>query len=313
MKTLIVGTGIIGVIYGWALAEAGVDVTHFVRPGRKAQFTGGVTLDLLDERKGHPPKSHYQYALKCVEEIGPADGYELIVVPTNSYQTEEVLRLLAPKAGDAIFLILALIWEGTGFIDGLLPRDRYLLGYPDGGGTRRDGVYWTNLGAEIHLGEVDGQPSEKLNRIKALFEQADMQPDLPSSIVHWLWLHEALALGIWAAFAKYRDLKIFLKDRPLLVESYHATREVVELCRRRGINLKDYPDASFVNLPAWVFVPMFRWLYRHNESMQRFTAHAADSLTEGKANVFAVLQTGQEMGLDMPYLRKLSAYMKDVP
>lgn len=38
MKTLIVGTGIIGIIYGWALSHTGVDVTHFVRKGRKDQF-----------------------------------------------------------------------------------------------------------------------------------------------------------------------------------------------------------------------------------------------------------------------------------
>ena len=38
MKTLIVGTGIIGVIYGWALAQAGEDVTHFVRKGKKDRF-----------------------------------------------------------------------------------------------------------------------------------------------------------------------------------------------------------------------------------------------------------------------------------
>lgn len=33
MKTLIVGTGIIGVSYSWALAQAGFDVTHFGRKG----------------------------------------------------------------------------------------------------------------------------------------------------------------------------------------------------------------------------------------------------------------------------------------
>jgi 2-dehydropantoate 2-reductase len=34
MKTLIIGTGIIGVLYGWALSQAGEDVTHFVRKGK---------------------------------------------------------------------------------------------------------------------------------------------------------------------------------------------------------------------------------------------------------------------------------------
>jgi 2-dehydropantoate 2-reductase len=52
MKTLIVGAGVIGVIYGWALYKAGMDVSHFVRPGKVNQFQDGVTLDLLDERKG---------------------------------------------------------------------------------------------------------------------------------------------------------------------------------------------------------------------------------------------------------------------
>jgi 2-dehydropantoate 2-reductase len=56
MKTLIVGAGIIGTVYGWALSEAGIDVTHFVRPGRKQLLQDGVALDVLDERKGHPSK-----------------------------------------------------------------------------------------------------------------------------------------------------------------------------------------------------------------------------------------------------------------
>ena len=172
MKTLIVGTGVIGVIYGWALSAAGVDVTHFVRKGKSEKFKDGVTLDLLDERKGHPKKNVTRYALRCVEEISAADGYEFIIVPTNSYQTEEVLKTLTPIIGNAIFFIFSANWEGADFIDRLLPRERYLMGYHDGGGTVRNGVYWTNLGGEVHLGEVDGKPTGKLEKVKSLFGQA---------------------------------------------------------------------------------------------------------------------------------------------
>jgi len=35
MKTPVVGTGVIGTIYGWALAEAGVEAADYVRPGEK--------------------------------------------------------------------------------------------------------------------------------------------------------------------------------------------------------------------------------------------------------------------------------------
>jgi ketopantoate reductase len=44
MKTLVVGTGVIGVIYGWSLHKMGVDVTHYVRPNRANQSPDGVSL-----------------------------------------------------------------------------------------------------------------------------------------------------------------------------------------------------------------------------------------------------------------------------
>jgi hypothetical protein len=62
------GTGIIGVIYGWVLPQAGVDVIHFVRKGKADEFKDGVTLDVLDERKGHPKYNVTKYVLKCVQE-----------------------------------------------------------------------------------------------------------------------------------------------------------------------------------------------------------------------------------------------------
>ncbi|MBV6397018.1 MAG: hypothetical protein HFACDABA_02622 [Anaerolineales bacterium] len=310
MKTLIIGTGVIGVIYGWALSAAGVDVTHYVRKGRSGKFKDGVTLDLLDERKGHPKKNIIKYALKCVEDVSPSDGYEFIIVPTNSYQTEEVVKALAPVSGNAIFFIFAANWEGADFIDRLLPRERYVMGYPDGGGTVRDGAYWTNLGGEVHLGEVDGKPTDKLEKVKSLFARADIQPDVQDNILHWLWLHNAMSIGIWAGFAKYRDVKTFLKDKELLRECYASTKELLELCKRRGVDLKKYPEIGAFNLPTWLFIPLFRWLYTYNQSMQRFTAHAADSLQEARENYNNIMKTADELSFDMPHTKAVGVYLK---
>jgi 2-dehydropantoate 2-reductase len=187
-----------------------------------------------------------------------------------------------------------------------------LLGYPAGGGTRRNGVYRTNLGAEIHLGEVDGDPTAKLAKVKALFIQADMQPDIQDNILHWLWLHNAMSIGIWAGFAKYREVKAFLKVRALLVQCYQATKELIELCPLRGVNLKKYPETITFRLPVWLFIILFRWLWTHNESMQRFTAQDADSLQEAKTNYDAMLKTANELGFDMPNLKAVGVYLEAV-
>jgi ketopantoate reductase len=215
-------------------------------------------------------------------------------------------------SGNAIFFIFAANWEGADFIDRLLPRERYLMGYPDGGGTVRNGIYWTNLGGEVHLGEVDGKSTGKLARVKSLFERADIRPDVQENILHWLWLHNAMSIGIWAGLTKYRNVKTFLRDADLLRKCYASTKELIELCRRRGVDLGKYPEAGTFNLPIWVFIPLFRWLYTHNESMQRFTAHAADSLQEAKANYDSIMKTAVELGFDMPYTKAVGTYLEQL-
>jgi len=311
MKTLIVGTGIIGVIYGWALSEAGVDVTHFVRKGRKEQFKDGVTLDLLDERKGHIKNNVARYALKCVEEIAPSDGYELIIVPTNVHQTEGALKILAPVSGQAVFLVFPGNWEGTAFIDKLIPRDRYLLGYADGGGTIRAGVYWTNLGGEVHLGEVDDQATEQLEKVMALFGRADIQADVQENIEHWLWHHIAGTVGFSAGFAKHRDVQAFLKDKELLRQCILSTRELYALCEKRGVKIDDYFETKMMNFPVWHVAMLLRWNFSRNESMQRFTAHAASegSLQETKVYYASIMKTAEELGFDMPCTKALGTYL----
>jgi len=96
-----------------------------------------------------------------------------------------------------------LFWKGPAEINALLPRARYLMGYPDGGGTIWDGVYSTNLGAEVHLGALEGQSKEKLAHVQALFARTDMQPDVQENILHWLWVHNASAVGFAAGYARY--------------------------------------------------------------------------------------------------------------
>jgi len=110
-----------------ALSEAGVQESHFVRWGKGAQYQNGVTIDVLDERKGHLKNNLISYAIQCVEEVSPADGYERIIVPTNSYPVEEAMRTLVPCAGEATFLIFAANWDGTETIDQIVPRERWVI------------------------------------------------------------------------------------------------------------------------------------------------------------------------------------------
>ncbi|MCE1252591.1 MAG: hypothetical protein LWX83_03465 [Anaerolineae bacterium] len=312
MKTLVIGSGIIGTIYAWALIDAGIPVTHYMRPGKSEFFAKGVTLDVLDERKGHPTHQKVVYTPHCTESISPEDGYELIIVPVNAQQLSAVLQELAPRSGQALFLILTSNWQGTDAIDAFLPRERYLLGYADGGGTQRDGVYWTNLGAEIHLGLTPGAAAEKLERVKSIFEKADMRPDIQNNILNWLWVHNATVIGFAAGFARHQDMQAYLKDTQLLKKGVLASRELLSLCELRGVNLKDYPEISYFSWPDWMIVTIMRWMFNTNKSMQRYTAHASSrsSMLESCLHFQNMLKTAHELNVAAPALESLAEYFE---
>ena len=98
MKILIIGAGIVGSIYGWALSEAGHEVQHFVRPGRAEKLSQGIPLDILDKRKGHPPRYKGIYRIEAIENIKNPDDYEFVIFPGHHYTMDEVLRDIVPRS-----------------------------------------------------------------------------------------------------------------------------------------------------------------------------------------------------------------------
>jgi 2-dehydropantoate 2-reductase len=310
MKTLIVGTGIIGILYGWALNQTGVEIDHLVRLGGRTP-ADGVTLDVLDERKGYTKYSTSLYPLRRVDSISPADAYELVLIPVNAHQVKSALRQLAPATGEATLLIFSGIWDGADAFDSIVPRERCLFGYPDAGGTLRNGIYWTNLGPEVHLGLAEGQSARRLGLATELFARAGIRAELHANMVHWLWMHIAGFVGFSTGFAKYRDPEAYLRDGAAVAKSIRATRELYALCRRRGVDVSRFPETALFRLPDRLIARLFGWNLRRNESMQRYTAHAGSpgSLRETRAYFDRIMATADELGMQMPALRELGGHL----
>ena len=130
-------------------------------------------------------------------------------------------------------------------------------------------------------------------------------------MLHWLWVHNAGVIGFAAGLAKYRSLEPYLNDTPLVHQSIIATRELYNLCERRGVQIKNYPEAGFIFWPLWLVTALLRWNFRRNESMQRYTAHATSpsSLQESKYHYDHMLATASQLGFEMPAMKALGAYL----
>ena len=87
MKILMFGAGVINTLYGYALAQAGNDVTHYVRPGKTKMLEGGINLRFLDGRANPPRQESAHYDAQIVERLSSGDGYELVIVSVRRLHT----------------------------------------------------------------------------------------------------------------------------------------------------------------------------------------------------------------------------------
>ncbi len=314
MKVLIIGRGVVGTIYGWALSQAGVDVTHVVRePGLPA----AVTLDLLDLRRGYSKNARVSYAPKTVAHISPSDGFDLVIVATKHYQAAQAIQQYLPGAPRATFLLFTANWDGTEEIDRLLPRSSILWGYSAASGGPDDrGVLVVTMNPTVRFGMLPGSDPQKFQAVTQLFQRAGFTLDVKPNIIEWLWVHHAINAGgigvcLWAG-----GIAEATRSFATLRLGTLATREALAVVAARGVDLAHYPDAKNVlNTPVWLAGLAVVYAIRFTEKGRRLlgASHFAHSPEEMKRYYFDVLHTGENLGVAMPHLSSLREKIESFP
>jgi glycine/D-amino acid oxidase-like deaminating enzyme len=89
MKVLIVGRGVVGTFYGWALSQSGAEVTHIVR---RDALPPSVTIGLLDLRAGRSNSAIVTYTPRTVRAVVASDAFDLVIVATTHDQAVAAVR-----------------------------------------------------------------------------------------------------------------------------------------------------------------------------------------------------------------------------
>jgi len=309
MKTLIIGLGNIGTIHGWALSQAGADITHVVRKGTKSKFENGVRMDVLDLRVDSPKNYQTVYLPKLTDEVSPEAGYELVVVATNHLQAAGAVRQYCDLVPDASFLMFTANWEGTGEFDKLLSRSRYLWGFSVSSGARgEDGLLYANIQKSYRIGELDGSRTPRLEQIIALFARAGMNPDIKSNIIEWQWVHHAIDAGMLGAALYKGGLPTPDEGMDVWLLMVRAVKDALAVLEKRGVNVRAYEDTkpflgfgdeeAAANLRrAWLAMPHYQRIREHS--------HFKTAPEEMRQFYLDVLTTGEHLGIPMPYLGSL--------
>jgi 2-dehydropantoate 2-reductase len=308
MKILIFGTGVIGTIYGYVLARAGNDVTHYVRPGKAQSLENGIQIQLLDGRSKPPKQETVLYNANIVESFSPANDYNLVIVSVRHYQLDSVLPFLERDLGKADVLFFNSNWNGLQNIDAHLPQEKYLWGYPVAGGGYRGQCLNAALLDNVILGEIDGQKTPRLERIQQMFVGAGLTVEIQPNILHWLWVHFAFNCGLIAAAFKAGSPDGLLNSIPRLHDGILAGRETLAVCEARGVDVKSFEDAKAFYQPGWLGASAF-WLLMKTNQPARKIVEMHTAIDELQVMYGDVLKAGVDLNVSMPHYLALKDYV----
>jgi ketopantoate reductase len=237
MKILIFGAGAIGTIYGYLLSKAGNDVIHFVRENRAEQLKNGLDVNILDGRNEKDLKVIQDvHEMRTITDFNVCREFDMILVSIKHGSLDGVLQILKEDSisGDIVFFNG--LWKDYSYIDHFIGRERYLWGYPVAGGNidYEKGKLEGAILDHIILNETDGRNSERLNKIKKIFEDAVIKVESPKDILHWVWIHMAINAGVISTCLKYGSAPAFMNKAKALKEGILTMRETLKVIEARG-------------------------------------------------------------------------------
>jgi ketopantoate reductase len=315
MNILIIGTGVIGCVYGWQLSLTGNKVTHFVRKGKKTEIDAdGIVIRCLDTRIKSKPLVETLYKPDVVEDINNRD-FELIIVPVKANQLSSILPLLAETNEKTDILFLQNLWvTHLKQIESVLNDSRIVYGqaHMTGGGKNGNVITCTifgNKSAPTMLGKKDGTQSRQVYRISEVLSQANLNPVISKNILAWLFSHYAEANGLVAGVMEAGSAQKYVLDQEYIKHSIKLIIEGFKVCSRIGVHAwKIYPQVLYYG-PLWILAPSLLKMYRTEEAQLMIRGHISHSPDEMKEMFYDVLNTGINLGVNMPCYEKMKKYV----
>lgn len=289
MDIAIYGTGGVGGYYGARLAQAGHRVS-FIARGQQldAIRQSGLRLEsilgdfhLADAVASDTPA-----------DIGPVDA---VLVCVKSWQVPEVARAMAPLVGaDTVVLSLLNGVEAPGQLATELGEAAVI------GGVAKIFSYIGRPGVICHighqptiaLGELDGRPSARCDRLADALCEAGITVERPADIVQAMW-KKFLFISGWGGLGAISRAPVgILRSEP-------DTRRLIDACLQEG---QAVARARGIDLPAdiiqrtWQFIDSLE--PAGTSSLQRDIAAGRPSELEAWNG--AVVRFGRQHGVATP-------------
>ncbi|MBP1930236.1 ketopantoate reductase family protein [Ammoniphilus resinae] len=175
MRVLVVGKGAVGGYFGGRLHDSGADVTFLVR--RKT--------DDLQVQSVHGDMTLKIKSIVSGEQVEP---FDLIIMSTKAYHLKQAIEDIAPYVGENTTVLPLL--NGYYHLAQLQERFPHVLGglcFIESTIGPNGEIIQTSKRHDIIFGEIDGQKSDKAQKISDLFSKAQFKSVLTDDVKTAMW------------------------------------------------------------------------------------------------------------------------------
>ena len=301
----ILGLGVIGTTYAYALQKSGVVVEHLVRESRRASVPAVLDVSLLDGRKnpkGEETEGKYNVAL-----ARPGTKYEFILISVASGKLREAAETLRNERIDGTLIIFCNLWDDRSFIESVVGDYRYIMAFPTAGGHLESGKLDCVLFDHIMLESKSKANIDNYDLLVSQLENAGIKTEIPHDMVEWIWIHLAINAGVTSTAARGgvidnpRQLALdLMSDSKALSLAVKTIRETLKVVEGRGVDLKLYRNEIMpYKIPSSVAGIAMKKLFSGNELTRRImTLH--NDVQDIMYGCECVYNEGKTQGLELP-------------
>jgi len=238
MKTVIMGAGAMGSLFGGLLALSGEEVWLVDIREDHIQALGSPGLIVEEGGKKQTIPVH---ATKEVTSIGKAD---LVLFFVKAYHTEKAVSdALVLQKEDTVFLTLQ---NGLGNEEAICKRvdpRKVILGVTNHGATFLGPGCIRHAGwGKTYIGELDGKVTARVTQLAQVFTRAGIETEVSSNIQGLVWNKLLINVGINAVAALTGLKNGNLLDYPETLRLMEAlVSETIAVAREKGILIEGNP------------------------------------------------------------------------
>lgn len=286
MKVLVFGAGVIGSYLATRLHESDVEVSMLAR--------GEKFLNIKEKGVVLEDFFTHQQTVSRIRVLDKPDleTYDLVMVIVQMVHIKDVLPVLAQLKNAKSFLFIGNNVNGFENTVTHLGHKNLLAGFITVGGKRNGHtVLFADADpkkpgkkAPLVLGKVNDIENKEINRIKNLFEKANIKVQSEEDMDGWLKTHAGMILGLASAFyLKENNIKQVAEDDELIKEIVKALRESMNVLKSLDVSIVPKKNRILHLIPGFLLESVFRKLMGSEYAEIALAGHAEAAREEMRA------------------------------